>query len=185
VEAFWAQHDHHRDRRLALVEKEKEADDQQQQQPQQPYAHPSQWRRTLVDPTSTTTTTSSTSAIPLSNCHLILWSGPIQVGNPPQEFLVHFDNGSSDIWIPSKECDCTAFPDWRKYDASASSSYEIASDNAELNYFKLQYQDGEWVRTGTVRILKRELIVSILHPISHYHYHCYLLFAFCYAIQLD
>ena len=80
-------------------------------------------------------------AIALSNGHLILWNGPIQVGNQEPQ-----DGGGGDGETTQVDDDCTAFPDWRKYDAFASSTYEIASDNADLNYLNLQYQDGEWVR---------------------------------------
>ncbi len=133
--AFWAQHNHHRDRRLALEQRKLQGQGLGSGQTEHVYDHPSQWRRTL------------SSEISLSNCHLILWTGPIQVGTPPQEFLVHFDNGSSDIWIPSKDCDntCLSFPDWRKYDATASQTYEVASDDPDKNLFSLHYQDGEWV----------------------------------------
>jgi hypothetical protein len=129
LNAFWAQHNHHRDRRLA---RERSGTTRGQKHS---YEHPIEWRRSLA------------SDITLSNCHLLLWSGTIHVGNPPQEFLVQFDNGSNEIWIPSKECDssCQAFPDWRRFDGNASLSYQPASDNPNQNYFSIRYQGGEWV----------------------------------------
>ena len=133
--AFWAQHEHHRNRRLEVEKIHRRTGEK----PVYPYAHPSEWRRSLQ---------SGSSEISLSNCHLILWSGEIQLGSPPQDFQVHFDTGTADFWIPSKDCDstCNAFPDWRKYDSARSATYEIASDNPALNKFKLFYEDGEWVR---------------------------------------
>ena len=44
------------------------------------YARSNQWRRTVVD----ISTFAAAIAIALSIGHLILWNGPIQVGNPPQ-----------------------------------------------------------------------------------------------------
>jgi hypothetical protein len=131
-QAFWAQQLHHRDRRLAVERHLRNGANLT-------YSHPSEWRRSLEY---------GAREIPLSNCHLVLWSGEIQVGSPPQTFQVHFDTGTADFWIPSKDCDstCNAFPDWRKYDSSRSATYELASDNSALNAFKLFYDDGEWVR---------------------------------------
>ena len=127
---FLDQQNHHRERRLAA----KTASQRKLE-----YAHPIEWRRSL----------SGATEVALSNCHLVLWSGEVELGSPGQPFLVHFDTGTADSWVPSKECDdtCNAFPDWRKYDSSASATYEEASDSPALNEFQIFYQDGEWVST--------------------------------------
>ena len=85
-------------------------------------------------------------ALALSNCHLVLWTGEISLGTPPQTFTLNFDTGSSDIWVPSKDCDetCDTFKKWRLYDSSQSSTY---APTGSSNAFELGYIDGEKVRS--------------------------------------
>jgi hypothetical protein len=57
--------------------------------------------------------------------------GPISLGTPPQTFQVIFDTGSSNLWIPSKDCYlCTH----KKYDHAASSSYKKNGSNFGITY---------------------------------------------------
>jgi hypothetical protein len=145
IDAFQAQQRHHRERRLAHERRRLSGADEEYVID---YPHPSHWRRLVVDDDHPSNANGIIGSLQLANCHLVLWSGEIQLGTPGQPFLVDFDTGSSDLWVPSLNCDntCTTFPDWRKYNSQSSSTYEIGSDNADLNHFDIEYEDGESVR---------------------------------------
>ena len=64
--------------------------------------------------------------------------GGVSIGTPAVNFSVIFDTGSSNLWVPSKQCtDCTASPgccNHTKYDSSASSTYKAVGTTYVLPY---------------------------------------------------
>jgi len=87
---------------------------------------------------------------PLTDENSQLWIGTISVGTPPINYTVDFDTGSSDLFLPGKNCDTTCNGHTR-YDPSASST---SSDVGKT--FSLSYGDGSTVSgeqyTDTVTI---------------------------------
>jgi len=60
--------------------------------------------------------------------------GKISVGNPPQCFLILFDTGSSDTWIPGSECFDKACSQHQKFHCASSSTCKQTEDTYSLHY---------------------------------------------------
>jgi hypothetical protein len=65
------------------------------------------------------------------------WYGQISLGTPAQNFLVIFDTGSSNVWVPSSQCTESACTSKTQYDHSKSSTY-VANGTS----FNIQYGSG-------------------------------------------
>ncbi|KAF9065022.1 acid protease [Rhodocollybia butyracea] len=68
------------------------------------------------------------------------WTGSISIGTPSQNFVIDFDTGSSDLWVPSSACTSSTCSTKSTYKASASSTSTEKSGS-----FSIQYGDGSTV----------------------------------------
>ncbi|KAL4130070.1 hypothetical protein PRIC2_006076 [Phytophthora ramorum] len=76
--------------------------------------------------------------VPLENFMEFQFFGPIAIGSPPQEVLVCFDTGSSDLWVPGKKCEACAGLD--RFNHSQSSTYHESTTHPA---FAVQYGSGK------------------------------------------
>ena len=73
-------------------------------------------------------------SISLLTAHACADFSEISIGNPPQDFKVILDTGSSNLWVPSSECGSIACYLHSKYDSSASTTYKANGSEFEIRY---------------------------------------------------
>ncbi|KAI4836636.1 plasmepsin VIII [Plasmodium brasilianum] len=67
--------------------------------------------------------------------HRSKFIGEISIGSPPQSFKVLFDTGSTNLWIPSKNCYTKACYNKRKYDHKISKNYKLVQRKTPAEVF--------------------------------------------------
>ncbi|KZT72180.1 acid protease [Daedalea quercina L-15889] len=93
------------------------------------------------------------------------WAGPISIGTPGTNFLIDFDTGSSDLWVPSTNCTSVACVSKSKYIAAASSTSHEQGGN-----FSIHYGDGSTVSgpvfTDTVTVAGIKVDNQYFSPVT-------------------
>ncbi|KAG8132117.1 hypothetical protein E2320_010003, partial [Naja naja] len=72
-----------------------------------------------------------------TNSFAMSYYGQISIGTPPQNFMVLFDTGSSNLWVPSVYCQSQPCNNHQLFNPSQSSTY---SSNGQT--FSIQYGSG-------------------------------------------
>ncbi|XP_062282625.1 pepsin A-like [Scomber scombrus] len=60
--------------------------------------------------------------------------GVISIGTPPQSFMVVFDTGSSNLWVPSVSCNSQACQNHHKFNPQQSSSFVSNGEALSIYY---------------------------------------------------
>ncbi|KAJ7067092.1 acid protease [Mycena amicta] len=93
------------------------------------------------------------------------WAGTISIGTPAQKFLIDFDTGSSDLWVPSSSCTSSTCKSKTRYTASSSSTSSKKSGT-----FTIQYGDGSTVSgpvyTDTVAVAGVKATKQYFSPVT-------------------
>lgn len=75
--------------------------------------------------------------IPLKNVQDSEYFGSVSIGSPAQSFTVIYDTGSSNLWVPSKQCDGSKYPSCKThdlYDSSKSSTFVQNGEDFSVAY---------------------------------------------------
>ncbi|GAA5892131.1 hypothetical protein JCM8208_001443 [Rhodotorula glutinis] len=94
----------------------------------------------------------STGSVPLTDYQETLWAGSLTIGTPAKSFLIDFDTGSSDLWVPSASCTSAPCAPHQKYSPSSSSTSKfVAKGGLMISYGDGSTTSGD-VYTDTVTI---------------------------------
>ncbi|NXU56468.1 PEPC protein, partial [Turnix velox] len=99
--------------------------------------------------------------------------GDISIGTPPQNFLVLFDTGSANLWVPSIYCQTPACGNHARFNPSLSSTFSGIGESYTLSYgfgdlaVALGY---DWVTIQDIVIKDQELGLSLDEPSSPFYY---------------
>ncbi|KAM6489787.1 acid protease [Amanita muscaria] len=81
----------------------------------------------------------------------VQWAGNISIGTPGQTFLIDFDTGSAELWVPSSSCTDSACSAKNKYNAGSSSTSQPKSGSFSIIYVGSSQVPGP-VYTETVTV---------------------------------
>ncbi|NXA42461.1 PEPA protein, partial [Eudromia elegans] len=110
---------------------------------------------------------------PLANYMDLEYVGTISIGTPAQEFLVLFDTGSSNLWVPSVYCSSAACGDHRRYNPALSSTYRGTAGSVSTWYgtgSMTGYLAYDTVQVGDIQVPNQIFGMSATEPGSFLYY---------------
>ncbi|BFZ56355.1 aspartic proteinase precursor [Savitreella phatthalungensis] len=105
--------------------------------------------------------------VPLKNFLNAQYYSEIGIGTPPQTFKVVLDTGSSNLWVPGKDCSSIACFLHTKYDSSSSSSYKANGTKFEIRYGSGElsgFVSQDTVTIGDYKIKNQEFAEATSEP---------------------
>ncbi|NWH48432.1 PEPC protein, partial [Fregata magnificens] len=99
--------------------------------------------------------------------------GEISIGTPPQNFLVLFDTGSSNLWVPSAYCQTPACFNHAKFKPSDSSTFTPNGQTYTISYgsgaltVMLGY---DTLRIQNITVTNQEFGLSENEPTQPFYY---------------
>ncbi|KAM3934470.1 gastricsin-like [Leptodactylus fuscus] len=99
--------------------------------------------------------------------------GEISIGTPPQNFLVAFDTGSSNLWVASSYCQSPACTNHPLFNPQQSSTYTTNNQQFAMSYGSGSMTGVLGYDTVTVQglsIQNQEFGLSITEPSSFFYY---------------
>ncbi|NXE43825.1 PEPC protein, partial [Ptilorrhoa leucosticta] len=106
-------------------------------------------------------------------CSQTFYFGEIGIGTPAQNFLVIFDTGSANLWVPSTSCQSPACGDHARFNRSLSSTFRGIDESYILSYGfgDLAVALGcDTVTIQNITLRNQEFGLSLVEPSSPFYY---------------
>ncbi|KFP91896.1 Gastricsin, partial [Apaloderma vittatum] len=110
---------------------------------------------------------------PLMNYLDSFYFGEISIGTPPQNFLVLFDTGSANLWVPSIYCQTAACENHARFNYNLSSTFSGTNVTYTLNYGFGDVSVALGYDTVTIQnmvVRNQEFGLSLNEPSSPFYY---------------